>query len=116
MTPRQENSIERSVGRIEAQNEALAENFKSLTEAVMSLRDAAEPMRADIAELKRRADLWAAVTEKFNALEQAIHDGKLAAKFGTKGFVLGLTVAGGAVGATAATGVKWVVASIWGGP
>lgn len=110
MTPRVENSIERSVGRIEAQNEALAENFKALTEAVLVLKDATEPMRADIAELKRRADLAAAMTDKFNALDQAIHDRTM--QF--KGVIIGVGVAGGAAGATAATGLKWLWAAIWG--
>lgn len=110
MTPRQENSIERSVGRIEAQNEALAENFKALTEAVLSVKDASETMKTDIAELKRRADLAAAVTEKFTALDQSIRDGKMQAK----GIVIGVGIAGGAAGATAATGLKWLWAALTG--
>jgi hypothetical protein len=105
MTRGEEHNIERAVGRIEAQLEALADAVKPLSE-----------MRSDIVDLKRRADLWSVITEKFNALEDSIHDGKLAAKSGTKGFILGVTFAGGAVGATAATGVKWVVSAIWGAP
>lgn len=99
MTPRQENSIERSVGRIEAQLEALAEAVKPLSE-----------MRADIVELKRRADLAAEVTEKFTSLDQSIRDGKNQAK----GVVIGVGIAGGAAGATAATGLKWLWAAMFG--
>lgn len=110
MTPRQETSIERSVGRIEAQNEALAESFKALSEAVLAIRDAAEPMRADIAELKRRADIAAAVTDKFNALDQSIRDRTMQ----VKGIVMGVGIAGGAAGATVATGIKWVASNFWG--
>lgn len=110
MTPRQENGIERSVGRIEAQLEALAGAVKSLTEVVTSVKESAEPMRSDIAELKRRADLAAAVTEKFSALDQSIRDGKMQAK----GIVIGVAIAGGAAGATAATGLKWLWAAIMG--
>jgi predicted RNase H-like nuclease (RuvC/YqgF family) len=110
MTPRQENSIERSVGRIEAQLEALADAVKALAEAVAVVKDSAEPMRADIAELKRRADLAAAVTEKFNALDQSIRDGKM--QF--RGAIIGVGIAGGAAGATAATGLKWLYALLFG--
>lgn len=110
MTPRQENSIERSVGRIEAQLEALADAVKSLAEAVAVVKDSAEPMRADIAELKRRADLAAEITSKFSALDQSIRDGKNQAK----GIVIGVGIAGGAAGATAATGLKWLWAAMFG--
>lgn len=119
MTPRQEDSIERSVGRIEAQNEAqaenikaLAESFKAVTDVVMAIKDAAEPMRADIAELKRRADLAAEISDRFNALDQSIHDRAMQAK----GVLIGVGIAGGAAGATAATGIKWVVGTLWGAP
>ena len=110
MTPRQENSIERSVGRIEAHQEAMAEGIRHLAEAVTALREASEPMRSDIAELKRRADVAEAVTDRFNALDRAIHDRAMQAK----GVVIGVGIAGGAFGATVATVIKWIVATFWG--
>jgi len=116
MTPRQENSIERAVGRIEAHQEAMAENLSRLVDQFAAANATVQEMKSDVAELKRRADLWSIITDRFNALENTIHDGKLAAKSGTKGFILGVTFAGGAVGATAATGIKWVVSTIWGAP
>lgn len=112
MTPRQENSIERSVGRIEAQNEAMAETLTRLVDQFGTVHEASQAMKADIAELKRRADLWAAVTVKFDALEQSIHDKKMQ----LKGVIVGVGIAGGAAGATAATGIKWAISTFWGAP
>jgi len=110
MTPRQENSIEQTVGRIEGRQEAMVESLKALTEAVAAIKDASDPMRADIAELKRRADLAAEITSKFSALDQSIRDGKNQAK----GIVIGVGIAGGAAGATAATGLKWLWSAMFG--
>jgi len=117
MTPRQENSIEQTVGRIEGRQEAMVENIKAIsdavkamTEVVSAVKDSTEPMRADIAELKRRADLAAEITSKFSALDQSIRDGKNQAK----GIVIGVGIAGGAAGATAATGLKWLWAAMFG--
>ena len=112
MTRGEENKIELTVGRIEGRQEAMLESFKALTEAVMSIKDAAEPMRADIAELKRRADLAAAISDRFNALDQSIHDRAMQAK----GVLIGVDIAGGAAGATITTVIKWIVATIWGAP
>jgi hypothetical protein len=112
MTRGEEHSIERAVGRIEANQEAMAENFKAMTEAFMAIKAATEPMRSDIAELKRRADMAAEISDRFNALDQSIHDRAMQAK----GVLIGVGIAGGAAGATVATGIKWIAATFWGQP
>jgi hypothetical protein len=52
------------------------------------------------------------VTVKFDALEQSIHDKKMQ----LKGIIVGVGIAGGAAGATVATGFKWLWAAILGVP
>lgn len=115
MTPRQENSIERSVGRIEARQEIMADSIKALTDAVMGMKDASDEWRH---EVKTRLETMEAhgrhmtvVADAFDALQQSIRDGKMQAK----GVLIGIGVAGGAAGATVATGIKWIWAAMTGG-
>jgi hypothetical protein len=111
MTPRQENSIERSVGRIEARQETMAENIKALTDAVMGMKDASDEWRH---EVKARLEAIEArdVSSAFIALQQSIRDGKMQ----IKGAFIGVALAGGAAGATVATFIKAIaawIAGIW---
>ena len=114
MTPRQEGNIERSVGRIEAQNEAMAEKITKLVDQFAAFHEAAQEMKADIVELKRRADLWAAVTVKFDALDRAIQDGKLQGVAFSKGAMAGFGLACGTAGAFGVKGLQWVWTAVMG--
>lgn len=102
MTPRQENSIERAVGRIEAQLEAVS----TYLQRVDGKLDAADEWRR---EVKTRLEAVEAhgrhmndVAGAFDALQQSIRDGKMQAK----GIIMGVGIAGGAAGATVATFAK----------
>jgi hypothetical protein len=110
MTPRQENSIERSVGRIEAQLEAMAANLQRVDTKL----DLADAWRSEVkARLEAMEDHGARMDKfagAFDALQQSFRDGKMQAK----GVMIGIGVAGGAAGATAATGIKWLWAAIAG--
>lgn len=106
MTPRQENSIERSVGRIEAQLEAVAA-FIVKADGRM---DATEEWQRDMTARFEKMEA-SDVSKAFNALQQSIHDGKMQAK----GVVIGVGVAAGAGGATIATFAKSAWAWLMGG-
>lgn len=110
MTPRQETTIERAVGRIEAQLEAMAANLQRVDGKL----DAADTWRNEVkSRLEKMEDHGAhmdKVAGAFDALQQSIHDGKMQAR----GMVIGIGVAGGAAGATAATGLKWLWAALTG--
>jgi hypothetical protein len=109
MTRGEEHNIERAVGRIEAHQESMAESIKTLTDAVMSMKDTSDEWRH---EVKARLESIEArdVSGAFMALQQSIRDGKQQAK----GIMIGIGVAGGAAGATIASGFKWLWAAILG--
>lgn len=111
MTPRQENSIERSVGRIEAQLEIVVKNL----EQVDIKLDAADRWRHEVKSrmeaMEAHGRHMTAVADAFDALQQSIRDGKMQAK----GVLIGIGVAGGAAGATVASGIKWIWAAVAGG-
>ena len=110
MTPREEGNIERSVGRIEARLELMAEYLKRVDGKL----DAADAWRSEVkSRLEKMEDHGVhmdKVAGAFDALQQSIHDGKMQAR----GMVIGIGVAGGAAGATAATGLKWIWAALTG--
>jgi predicted RNase H-like nuclease (RuvC/YqgF family) len=102
MTPRQENSIERAVGRIEAQLEGLAHTLSRLTEKAEEADEWRHEVRERLERAESRGAQMTEVASAFSALQQSIRDGKMQAK----GIVIGIGVAAGAGGATLATGLK----------
>lgn len=110
MTPRQENSIERSVGRIEAQLEALTSALTKVDGKLDAADDWRTEVKTRLEKMEAHGEHMNRVAGAFDALEQSIRDGKMQAK----GVLIGIGVAGGAAGATAATGLKWLWAALWG--
>jgi chromosome segregation ATPase len=105
MTPRQETNLERSVGRIEANLEALAAAIAKLT----AKADNADEWRHEVKDRLEKIEARD-VSGAFTALQQSIRDGKMQ----LKGAMIGVALAGGAAGATVATFIKALWAWIMG--
>lgn len=110
MTPRQETNMERSLGRLEAQVEAAIATLARVDKRSEARDEAFQEMRDDIALLKKHAQDMVVVTNEFNALQRAIRDGKMTGR----GIIIGVGLAGGAVGATVATFLKTIWVALMG--
>jgi hypothetical protein len=96
------NTVERSVGRIEGQLEGVVATLKRVDDRSAARDGQFEEMSDRMAALEIHAKSMVLVTNEFNALQQAIRDGKMAGR----GIVLGVAMAAGAGGATVATFFK----------
>jgi chromosome segregation ATPase len=104
MNPKQETNLERAVGRIEAQNDALAAAIAKLTEKAEHADEWRHEVKDRLEKIEARD-----VSGAFVALQQSIRDGRMQ----LKGAFIGVALAGGAAGATVATFIKalwaWVM-------
>ena len=90
----------------------------TLIEVQRTLREADEWrhfVKRELADNREHADKMSAVAEAFNALQRSIQDGTLATRSVARGVVIGVGLAGGAIGAAGVSGFKWVWTLILGG-
>lgn len=97
--------LSRALGQVEGQLKGILATLERVDARSAARDDAFDEMRHDIAALKEHAAEMIVVTDKFNALQQAIRDGKMQGK----GILIGIGLAGGAGGAAVATFFK----SLW---
>lgn len=110
MTPRQESSIERSIGRMEGQLEGIVATLKRVDERSSQRDEVLSDLLDRIEAMETHSKQMSAVADAFAALQQAIRDGQMQAK----GVLIGVSLAAGAGGATVATGFKWLYGLIVG--
>ena len=110
MTPRQETDLQRSVGRIEGTLEHVVATLQRVEERSSARDVIMESVLARLEATETHGHAMSGVADAFHALQQSIRDGKMQAK----GVLIGIGVAGGAAGATAATGLKWLWAALTG--
>jgi septal ring factor EnvC (AmiA/AmiB activator) len=110
MTPRQETSLERSVGRIEAQLESVTAALGRVDQKLDAADDWRHEVRERLEKMEARSAHMDHVSSAFAALQQSIRDGKMQGK----GVLIGIGIAGGAGGAAVATFFKGLWASIMG--
>jgi reverse gyrase len=107
MTPRQETNLERAVGRIEGQMEALTAAMTTFSATVTTKLDAADEWRREVKSrlesVEDHGKHMSLVAEAFNALQASIRDSKMQAR----GFVIGISVAAGSAGAAITSFIKW---------
>jgi hypothetical protein len=109
MTRGEEHNIERAVGRIEAQLEAMTA-YLAKVDAKM---DAADDWRVEVRNRLERMEAND-VSTAFTALQRSIHEGGIRAKSFLTGATWGVALAAGAAGATVATFIKWAWAALTG--
>jgi hypothetical protein len=118
MTPRQESNLELLVGELRGQltglNVVVAEmrsDLKSGLAEVHTQIRATDEWRHEVKDRLEKMD-ERDVSKAFIALQQSIHDGKTT----VRGIMVGVSLAGGAVGATFATFFKsiwaWIVGAV----
>lgn len=105
-----ERTNERTLGRLEAQMEVLLETVKQINTNLANADLSREEMRSDIRGLQEHAKEMIEVAERFKALQQMIRDSRMTGR----GVMIGIGLAGGAVGATVATFFKTLWAAIFG--
>lgn len=110
MTPRQENSIERAVGRIEGQMDHLVAAVGRIEERHDTQNEALADVVTRLEKMEAHGVAMNHVADAFAALQQAVRDGKMQAK----GIMIGIGLAAGAGGATIATGIKAFLAWLTG--
>lgn len=102
--------VNRALGRLEGKVEGMAATL-SRVDMRSAARDEAFDVFSDrLGALEEHAKSMVQVTNQFNALQQAIRDGKMQGK----GILIGISLAGGAGGAAAATFFKGLWAFFFG--
>lgn len=96
------DDMSRVVGQIEGKLEGILATLERVDARSAARDNAFDEMRHDIAALKEHAAEMVIVTEKFNALQQAIRDGKNQAKGISKGIGIGIAIASASGGAVVA--------------
>lgn len=102
--------LNRAIGRMEGQLEGVLATLKRVDERSAARDGAFEEMADRLAALEEHQRSMVIVTNQFNALQQAIRDGKMQGK----GILIGIGLAGGVGGATAATFFKGIWAFFFG--
>ena len=97
-----EANIDRALGRLEGKLEGITATLKRVDDRSAARDGQFEEMADRMAALEAHAKSMVLVTNEFNALQQAIRDGKMTGR----GVVLGVAMAAGAGGATVATFFK----------
>lgn len=103
--------VNRAIGRIEGQLEGILATLKRVDDRSAARDGAFEDMTDRLAALEAHQKSMIVVTQEFNALQQAIRDGKMQGK----GILIGIGLAGGAGGAAVATFFKTIWATVFGG-
>lgn len=114
MTPRQNDSLERSMGRIEGQLKGMAETLAEVRERLENAEEWRATVRHRLDAMEAHGKQMTAVAEAFAALQRSIREGTIMAKAYSRGVILGVGLAAGAGGATIATGLKWLYATLTG--
>jgi prefoldin subunit 5 len=102
MTSRQNENLERSIGRIEATLEHLTTTLKRVEDSMSASDRTRETILDRLTAMENHAETMKAVAEEFATLRQTIRDGKMQAR----GMLIGVGVVAGAGGATLATAFK----------
>lgn len=106
-----DSDVNRALGRLEGQLEGIVATLKRVDERSAARDGAWDEMADRLAALESQAKTMVVVTQEFNALQQAIRDGKNQGK----GILVGIGIAGSAGGAAAATFFKGLWAWFFGG-
>lgn len=99
MTPRQETSLERTVGRIEGQLDAVVNSLAAVNQKLDSADDWRHEVRSRLESVERQHKSLSEVAASFGELQQSIRDGKMQ----VRGIVMGVGLAAGTAGATLPT-------------
>ena len=114
MPTREDPELGRAVGRIEGR----LDNLISAVDRIETKHDKHDTLIYDIIDRLDKAETvgenMTRVVGAFDALQKAIHDGSIKAKAFASGTIVGVSIAAGAAGATAATVLKWLYTTITG--
>lgn len=102
MTLRQETNVERVLGRLEAQIEAMGETLDRLDTRSGARDSKIEDMSGRLWSVEKKVEMAVAMREEFSALQRALRDGRMQGK----GVLMGIALSAGAGGAAAATVFK----------
>lgn len=98
-----DGDINRAIGHIEGKLEGIIATLARVDTRSQAAEESRGKMQHDIAELKDHAAAMIIVTQQFNALQQAIRDGKNQAKGMGKGIGMGIAIAAASGGAAVAS-------------
>ena len=102
--------INRAIGRIEGQLQGITATLERVDRRSAARDETLQQMDDRLAKLEVQSETTVVVTQEFNALQQAIRDGKMQGK----GIAIGIGLAAGAGGATVVTLFKNTWPSIFG--
>lgn len=100
----------RALGRVEGQLEGIMATLQRESERSAARDKAVDDVVGRLAALERHQQEMIVVTQRFNALQQAIRDGKMQGR----GVLIGIGLAGGASGAALAAFFKTIWAAVFG--
>lgn len=110
MTARQETNVERVLGRLEAQVEAVAETLERLDTRSEARDSKIEDMSGRLWSVEKKVEMAVAMRDDVTALKQLLRDGKMQGK----GMLMGIALSAGAGGAAAATAFKTIWSWLFG--
>lgn len=96
------DDVSRGLGQVEGQLQGIHHTLEQIVNRLASAESARDEMKHDISSLKEHAEAMIIVTQQFNALQQAIRDGKNQAKGISKGIGIGIALASASGGAIVA--------------
>jgi hypothetical protein len=103
--------VNRAIGRIEGQLEGILATLKRVDDRSAARDGAFEGLADRLGALEEHQKHMIVVTKEFNALQQAIRDGKMQGK----GVLIGIGIAAGTGGAAVATFFKGLWVAVFGG-
>ena len=105
-----DTEIHRALGRMEGKLEGITATLERVDKRSAARDETLQQMDDRLAKLEAQSETTVIVTKEFNALQQAIRDGKMQGK----GIAIGIGLAAGAGGATVVTLFKNAWASLFG--
>ena len=114
MTRADQQNLERLVGRIEAQLEALIASMEKVDAKLDAADDWRHQVKDRLEKMEAHGRNMTEVANAFDALQQSIREGTIRAKAYSKGVLIGIGIAAGGAGATVATFIKWAYSALTG--
>lgn len=109
-----DSELHRLVGHLEGTLTGILATLNRVDERSAARDVKIDEMADRLGSLERQSKTTEVITQEFNALQQAIRDGKNQAKGMSKGITIGVGLAAGAGGATVAALFKNIWISIFG--
>lgn len=104
------DELNRALGRMEGQLQGIVATLDRVDKRSAARDDTLQQMDDRLAKLEAQSETTVVVTKEFNALQQAIRDGKMQGK----GVAIGIGLAAGAGGATVVAFFKNIWTSVFG--